>query len=303
MIRIKPGSRSALTAPTCRPPCRSAHRRDTDAAALAENRGFIGQYFDRDAGLLYLNARYMDPRLGLFTSPDWLDPPIPGVGTNRYAYSANDPVNKLDPWGNAWSDFVKSFFSWASGGAREAGEQALRSGMDRLRSEGVAAAWRQEQAIVRAGGIGTRPWTDAQRAELLDTDKVTGFDGHHINSVEAHPELAGDPDNIRFMPNSDHKDLHRGNGGYRVPTTGDRLDRNQLYQEATGSDLPDSTRPRMTYSDVLDRARSRVDRIMDSRTMRVLDAIDPWGMVFRSETPWSPFYDHMAACARNPNCT
>jgi len=65
------------------------------------NRGFIGQYSDDDAGLLYLNARYMDPRLGLFTSPDWLDPPIPGVGTNRYAYSANDPVNALDPGGNA----------------------------------------------------------------------------------------------------------------------------------------------------------------------------------------------------------
>jgi RHS repeat-associated protein len=65
-----------------------------------ENRGFIGQYFDGDAGLLYLNARYMDPRLGLFTSPDWLDPPEPGVGTNRYAYSFNDPVNLSDPSGN-----------------------------------------------------------------------------------------------------------------------------------------------------------------------------------------------------------
>jgi RHS repeat-associated protein len=73
-----------------------------------ENRGFIGQYFDGDAGLLYLNARYMDPRLGLFTSPDWLDPPEPGVGTNRYAYSANDPVNKLDPNGNFFWDWGMS---------------------------------------------------------------------------------------------------------------------------------------------------------------------------------------------------
>ncbi len=73
---------------------------DFDLTAEAENRGFIGQHFDRDAGLLYLNARYMDPRLGLFTSPDWLDPPIPGVGTNRYAYSFNDPVNLSDPGGN-----------------------------------------------------------------------------------------------------------------------------------------------------------------------------------------------------------
>ncbi len=73
---------------------------DFDLTAEAENRSFIGQYYDRDAGLLYLNARYMDPRLGLFTSPDWFDPTIPGVGTNRYSYSFNDPVNLSDPGGN-----------------------------------------------------------------------------------------------------------------------------------------------------------------------------------------------------------
>nr|WP_321442953.1 hypothetical protein [uncultured Cohaesibacter sp.] len=35
-----------------------------------------------------------------FISPDWYDPAQPGVGTNRYAYSQNDPVNALDPRGN-----------------------------------------------------------------------------------------------------------------------------------------------------------------------------------------------------------
>jgi RHS repeat-associated protein len=65
-----------------------------------ETKGFIGERFDADAGLQYLNARYYDPRLGLFIQPDWFDPTQPGVGTNRYAYSANDPVNSLDPSGN-----------------------------------------------------------------------------------------------------------------------------------------------------------------------------------------------------------
>jgi len=32
--------------------------------------------------------------------PDWFDPTQPGVGTNRYAYSFNDPVNLKDPGGN-----------------------------------------------------------------------------------------------------------------------------------------------------------------------------------------------------------
>jgi len=35
-----------------------------------------------------------------FISPDDWDPTKPGVGTNRYSYSGNDPVNKSDPNGH-----------------------------------------------------------------------------------------------------------------------------------------------------------------------------------------------------------
>jgi RHS repeat-associated protein len=70
------------------------------AAAAAEDQGFVGQRPDAGAGLICLNARYMDPELGRFIQPDWLDPNQPGVGTNRYAYSFNDPVNLRDPGGN-----------------------------------------------------------------------------------------------------------------------------------------------------------------------------------------------------------
>jgi len=45
-----------------------------------------------------------------FISPDTLDPTLPGVGTNRYAYAGNDPVNNSDPNGHAFSGFgVKVF--------------------------------------------------------------------------------------------------------------------------------------------------------------------------------------------------
>jgi len=37
----------------------------------------------------------------MFIQADWWDPTEPGVGTNRYAYSHNDPINLADPGGNA----------------------------------------------------------------------------------------------------------------------------------------------------------------------------------------------------------
>ncbi len=38
-----------------------------------ETKGFIGERFDADAGLQYLNERYYDPRLGMFIQPDWFE--------------------------------------------------------------------------------------------------------------------------------------------------------------------------------------------------------------------------------------
>ncbi|WP_161709157.1 RHS repeat-associated core domain-containing protein [Pannonibacter tanglangensis] len=37
--------------------------------------------------------------LARFVSPDWFDPTKPGVGTNRYAYAANNPILFKDSGG------------------------------------------------------------------------------------------------------------------------------------------------------------------------------------------------------------
>ncbi|MEO1700626.1 MAG: hypothetical protein AAFR71_01130 [Pseudomonadota bacterium] len=50
-----------------------------------------------------------------YISPDDWDPTIEGVGTNRYAYSANDPVNKSDPNGHAFKDWLERIFGGGGG--------------------------------------------------------------------------------------------------------------------------------------------------------------------------------------------
>jgi RHS repeat-associated protein len=77
----------------------------------AEQKGWIGERYDADAGLQYLNARYYDPELGVFLQPDWFEVTASGVGTNRYSYAFNDPVNLRDSGGNCvWDACVGEFF-------------------------------------------------------------------------------------------------------------------------------------------------------------------------------------------------
>ena len=60
--------------------------------------GFTAREFDSETGLLYLRARYLDPRLGRFLSED----PIAFFGgINFYRYVNNNPVNLRDPFGLA----------------------------------------------------------------------------------------------------------------------------------------------------------------------------------------------------------
>jgi RHS repeat-associated protein len=74
-------------------------------ASQMTSKGFIGQRNDDETGLVYLHARYYDPRLAKFITADPSDPTDPGVGLNRYAYAGNSPIINLDPSGLSGNDF------------------------------------------------------------------------------------------------------------------------------------------------------------------------------------------------------
>ncbi len=65
--------------------------------------GFTGRRYDLESGLTYYRARYLDPRVGRFTTRDplgmWGDALNLG---NAYTYVGNNPATRVDPTGLFW---------------------------------------------------------------------------------------------------------------------------------------------------------------------------------------------------------
>ena len=97
------GSTSLTTAGSVVEGSRAYNAYGSERAAsgdLQTDRTFTGQ--KRDAtGLLYYNARYYDPALGTFISPDSLVPD-PGrvISYNRFLYARGNPLKYTDPSGH-----------------------------------------------------------------------------------------------------------------------------------------------------------------------------------------------------------
>jgi RHS repeat-associated protein len=83
----------------------------TNGSTILSGKAYIDERFDPETGLQYLHARYYDPNLGRFLSPDTWDPILSGVDINRYAYAGNDPVNGSDPTGHSLLSAIGSFFN------------------------------------------------------------------------------------------------------------------------------------------------------------------------------------------------
>ncbi len=155
----------------------------SDAAAAEETKGFIGERYDADAGLQYLNARYYDPELGLFIQPDWFDVNELGVGTNRYSYAFNGPVNASDPSGN----FVQSVVGAAVGAAFSVTVDVaisysttgkLPSGRELAKSAAVGAI-----AGATGAGIGALATKAAKASKYTRSGYVDAAEGYASGAV------------------------------------------------------------------------------------------------------------------------
>ena len=77
------------------------------AATLSNVNPFTyrGYCYDYDIGMYYLQSRYYDPEVGRFINADdtnYLNATGTVLGCNLFAYCENDPVNNVDPKGNAY---------------------------------------------------------------------------------------------------------------------------------------------------------------------------------------------------------
>ena len=102
---------------------------------------YTNKELDDSTGLYFYEARYYDPMLGRFTSPDtiipnWRDP----QAFNRYTYVRNNPLRFTDPSGHGWfDDLIDDIGEWIDD-AIEYSDDTIDDALDWLREHEAQTA-------------------------------------------------------------------------------------------------------------------------------------------------------------------
>lgn len=140
--------------------------------SLPASFGFTGEQFDTEIGLLFLRARYYDPKIGRFISADPFPPSALNPQTlNRYIYVEDNPVNLVDPSGDVpivpiliTYLLVKGVFSGIVEGSKAYRE--FRDNPD--------VGWHTTAGFLRGfgtsviGGVIKNPWVSGATSDFLN---------------------------------------------------------------------------------------------------------------------------------------
>ncbi|SFW34724.1 RHS repeat-associated core domain-containing protein [Luteibacter sp. UNCMF366Tsu5.1] len=91
---------------------------------------YTGEVQEPSTDWYMLEERPYDTRLRRFLAPDSLGPFDRG-GLNRYTYCSGDPINRIDPTGHAWMDWLRRHFrsnATAQGSSAEQGASTSGAG-------------------------------------------------------------------------------------------------------------------------------------------------------------------------------
>jgi RHS repeat-associated protein len=142
----------------------------------------------RDAtGLDYADQRYYTSGWGRFTVPD-SDPGSKRdpISLNRYAYTGNDPIGRLDPNGRSWID-AASLMQWDGGGGGGAGMAGVGSILGHSGFlMGVDGGY-----IPVGGGIGAESVAPSAGEQAYAAGVSATIVAAHANDLVAEGDLAG----------------------------------------------------------------------------------------------------------------
>ena len=164
--------------------------------------GYTGHYLHQASGLYFAPFRAYSSALGRWINRD---PIGEKGGLNQYGYVKGKVSSSVDsdgllPIDTIWDlgnvvydiyngdnenlayDSVALLTPYVPAGLNRACK-AVSSSTKYLRRKAVRQAWRRERENIAGGQEGTRKWTDIQLEELKETGKISGYEGHHINSV------------------------------------------------------------------------------------------------------------------------
>ena len=100
-----------------------------ETGPLANTHKFTGKELDSETGLYYYGARYYDPGIGRFITPDPGQPDLNDPQTlNPYVYCVNNPLRYVDPTGmfvEELIEFLGGIFNFKRNMAEQESQESL----------------------------------------------------------------------------------------------------------------------------------------------------------------------------------